>query len=196
VLRAVVTAVLVALVAGCGAQDGQGDSSLSPTVPPATATSGSDGVADSEIVGVWQGEHECLGIAEALTQAGFDEQVVVENLVGNGVLLAAPEDLSDLSAACAEAVAIPHSHEFTSDGQFFSYDGEGNEVDFGTYELVDEETLSIGAPDRPGVTFDYSISGDELRLEPQLEPGCLEFECQWALMVAMPWTQMERVEAP
>jgi hypothetical protein len=44
------------------------------------------------------------------------------------------------------------------------------------------------------VDFDFTIEGDRLTLEPQLEPGCMEFVCLWAVMVAMPWSGMERVE--
>ena len=140
------------------------------------------------IVGVWRGEHECAGIASALADAGFDDEVVIENLVGNGLVQSA----DSVAAACEEATILEHSHEFTADGQFFSYDQDGNEVDFGTYEMLDDDTLVIGAPDRADVTFDFAIEGDHLTLEPQLEAGCLEFECIWAVMVAMPWSGMER----
>lgn len=140
------------------------------------------------IVGVWRGEHECAGIASALADAGFDDAVVIETLVGNGLVQSA----DSVVAACEEATILEHSHEFTADGQFFSYDQDGNEVDFGTYELIDDDTLVIGAPDRADVTFDFTIEGNHLTLEPQLEAGCMEFECMWAVMVAMPWSGMER----
>jgi hypothetical protein len=148
----------------------------------------------SAIVGVWRGEHDCDGIAEALTNAGFSESVIIETVVGNELVPAALDDISDIAALCEDATVLEHSHEFTADGQFFSYDQDGDEVDFGTYELVDDDTLTIGAPDRGGVTFDFAIEGAHLKLEPQLEEGCLTFECQWAVMVAMPWSGMERVE--
>jgi hypothetical protein len=145
---------------------------------------------------VWQGVHDCEGIAEALGAAGFDEAVIVENIVGNGLLpgVESPDEVADVTTACEEATPLEHSHEFTAAGQFFSYDQDGEEVDFGTYELVDEDTLSIGAPDRPGVEFDFTIEGDHLTLTPQLTSGCLEFECQWAVMVAMPWSGMDRMD--
>jgi hypothetical protein len=44
------------------------------------------------------------------------------------------------------------------------------------------------------VTFDFAIDQDHLTLEPQLPAGCLEFRCQWAVMVAMQWSGLERVE--
>ena len=144
---------------------------------------------------MWRGEHDCEGISNALAAAGFDEAVIIENIVGNGLVPGMTSDgVVDVTTLCEEATPLEHSHEFTADGQFFSYDQDGEEVDFGTYELVGDNTMTIGAPDRPGVTFDFLIEGDHLTLEPQVEPGCLEFECQWAVMVAMPWSGMERVE--
>ena len=149
---------------------------------------------DAAIVGVWQGMHVCEGIAQSLADAGFSAAVIVETIVGNG-LLPSVESSDDITTACEESTPLEHSHEFTADGQFFSYDQNGQEVDFGTYQVVDDDTLVIGAPDRPEVTFDFSIENDHLTLTPQLPAGCLEFKCQWAVMVAMPWTGMDRVDA-
>ena len=187
-----VIALGVAL-AGCGgATSLASPSELSSSVAGSTEASGTR----AAIVGVWQGVHECEGIAEALASAGFDEAVLVENIVGNGLLpgVGSADEVADVAAACEEATPLEHSHEFTGDGQFFSYDQDGEEVDFGTYEVVDDDTLVIGAPDRPDVTFDFTIEGDHLTLTPQLPAGCLDFECQWAVMVAMPWSGMDRVE--
>ena len=105
--------------------------------------------------------------------------------------MTSPADIPDVAALCADATVLEHSHEFTADGQFFSYDQDGNQVDFGTYELVDDDTMAIGDQH---VQFDFTIEADHLTLEPQVDPGCLEFMCQWAVMVAMPWSGMDRVE--
>jgi len=187
------------LLAGCagGAGSSASPAASSAAASPSPTTSAEPSTADAAIVGVWRGEHECEGIADALAEAGFDESVIIENIVGNGLVpgVDSPDDVAGVTQACDEATTLEHSHEFTADGEFFSYDQDGNEVDFGTYELADDDTLTIGAPDRPDVSFDFTIEGDHLTLEPQLpEPGCLEFECQWAVMVAMPWSGMERVE--
>jgi len=184
-------AVALVACAAPGAPNGSPSDGASPSVAASVAAE-----AAAAIVGTWRGEHECEGIAEALTAAGFDESVVIENIVGNGLLpgVTSPEDAPDVTEACEEATTLEHSHEFTADGRFFSYDHHGEEVDFGTYELVDDNTLTIGAPDREDVTFDFVIEGDDLTLEPQLPAECTEFECMWAVMVAMPWSGMERVE--
>lgn len=191
------TCLVVLALAGCaGAASSMSPLGTTPGAAPSAAGSVAPSDTSAGIVGKWQGEHECDGIAAALAEAGFDETVVVENLVGNGLLAGvdSPDDVTDVTRACEDATILDHSHEFTADGRFFSYDQDGQEVDFGTYELVDEDTLVIGAPDRPDVTFDFTIEGDHLRLEPQLPAGCLEFECQWAVMVAMPWSGMDRVD--
>jgi hypothetical protein len=177
------------LLSSCAGASG---SSVSPTASTASP-SAEPSMTDAPIVGVWRGEHECEGIANALAEAGFDESVIIETIVGNGLVPGAesPEDVAGVTEACEEATPLEHSHEFTADGEFFSYDQDGNEVDSGTYDLLDDDTVAIGDQ---RVDFDFTIEGDRLTLEPQVEPGCLEFVCQWAVMVAMPWSGMERVE--
>jgi hypothetical protein len=195
--RTTATALLVAL-AGCGGATSSTPSPASPSDVSASIAGSTDVSGGSAaIVGVWRGVHECEGIAEALATAGFDEAVIVETIVGNGLLpgVGSPDEVADVATACEEATPLEHSHEFTADGQFFSYDHDGEEVDFGTYEVVDDDTMVIGAPDRPDVEFDFTIEGDHLTLVPQLPAGCLEFKCQWAVMVAMPWSGMDRVES-
>jgi hypothetical protein len=187
--RMTVIALGVTLVGCGGASSTQSEASPSD-VSPSVAESSEPTGTSAAIVGVWQGVHECEGIVEALTAAGFDESVVIDAVVGNG--LVQPQGEIDLTTLCEEASPLEHSHEFTADGQFFSYDQDGEEVDSDTYELVDEDTLRIGGPG--GTEFDFTIEGDHLTLVPQVPAGCLEFECHWAVMVAMPWSGMDRVE--
>ena len=181
---------LAFLLASCAGASG---SSVSPVISTAASPSAEPSMSNAAIVGIWRGEHECAGIADALAEAGFDESVIVETIVGNGLVPGAesPSDVANVTEACEQAITLEHSHEFTADGQFFSYDQDGNEVDFGTYRLIDDDTVAIGDA---SVEFDFTIEGDHMTLEPQTERGCLDFNCQWALMVAMPWSGMERVE--
>jgi len=187
------TVFAVALTACAAAGDASSSSASSLAASASEAASPEPSTATAPIVGVWRGEHECEGIAAALTDAGFDEAVIIEAVVGNGLIpgVTSPADIPDMTELCADATVLEHSHEFTADGQFFSYDQDGNDVDSGTYELVDDDTVAIGDQH---TEFDFTIEGDHLTLEPQVEAGCLEFECQWAVMVAMPWSGMDRVE--
>ena len=181
------------LVACAATGDASRPSATSVVTSASEAASAEPSTATAPIVGVWRGEHDCEGIAGAFTDAGFDEAVIIETVVGNGLIpgVTSPTDIPDVAELCADATVLEHSHEFTADGQFFSYDQDGNQVDFGTYELVDDDTVAIGDQ---RVEFDFTIGGDHLTLEPQVEPGCLDFNCQWAVMVAMPWSGMDRVE--
>jgi hypothetical protein len=83
-----------------------------------------------------------------------------------------------------------HSHFFTADGQFGSRDADGNQVDDGRYTLVGDDQVVIG-----GVTFQYSITGDQLALRPTI-PSCRPecFEAQWSVSVAYPGYTWQRTE--
>jgi hypothetical protein len=55
-----------------------------------------------------------------------------------------------------------HAHFFTESGQFGSLDKNAQQVDDGTYEIIDGHTFRIGDS-----TFRYTITGDDtLTLEP------------------------------
>jgi hypothetical protein len=181
-----VWACVVAVAVLCSCTAPAAAPSASTSVPPSPSAGTS---ASAAIVGLWRGTHECEGIVRALTEAGFDERVVIENVVGNGLVSGVdqPDDVADVDSLCRDARPLEHSHEFTADGQFFSYDQHGAQVDSGAYEQLDDDTVVIG-----DVTFDFRIEGDHLTLEPQLPEECREFECQWAVMVAMPWSGLER----
>ena len=183
-MRRIPTLAILLLLASCA-------SAPSDTGSPAPIASRS---TSTDIVGTWRGQHTCEGIIDAMQEAGFGLPVALESVVDNGLVPSADGAGSlDLDHPCADAIAIDHSHVFTADGQFQSLNQVGDEVDFGTWAAIDEDTIVIGAPDRADVTFDYAVEGDVLTLEPDLEEGCLEFECQWAVMVAMSWSELERV---
>lgn len=183
-MRRIPNLALLVVLASCA-------SAPSDTVSPAPIASRS---TSADIVGTWRGQHTCEGIVNALQDAGFGPAVAIESVVDNGLVTGGDGIGSlDTDHPCADAIAIDHSHVFTADGQFQSLNQVGDEVDFGTWEAIDEDTIVIGAPDRADVTFDYAVEGDVLTLEPDLEEGCLEFECQWAVMVAMSWSELERV---
>jgi hypothetical protein len=74
-------------------------------------------------------------------------------------------------AAALESIAPPsckgkhpqvHAHFFTESGQFGSLDKNAQQVDDGTYEIIDGHTFRIGDS-----TFRYTITADDtLTLEP------------------------------
>lgn len=193
--RMTAAATLAMLVTAC-AGPGQAD-----PPPPSTSIAAesastqpslpASAVATSELVGHWIGVHDCERIVEALREAGFDEAVVLENVVGNALVpgTTSVEDLADAADPCADAVAREHGHFFTADGTFGSTDHTGQQVDVGTYEIVDKDTVSIN-----GTEFGFAITGDALTLESLAPVGCVTFECGWSIMVAMAGEPLARGE--
>jgi len=118
---------------------------------------------------------------------------LIEGVGDDGAL---PKDW-DPKEPCANAKPpIAHSHTFWSDGRFNSYDENEQTVDFGRWALVDDHTVRIGEPD-PDAGFTFTVSGNELRLEPIIPPDCSSGECLgtlgWQFAVALPgeaWTRV------
>jgi hypothetical protein len=77
---------------------------------------------------------------------------------------------------------------FTEFGSFGSLDWRGEQVDEGTYQIVDDRSFTIG-----DATFHFTIEGDAIRFEPVLPDRCAGFDCVWMLAVASPGYTWERV---
>lgn len=150
---------------------------LAPTQAPSEAAEPAH-----PLIGEWMGEHRCEQIVEVLTAANL-ETAILENIVGNGLLpgVSSIGQIADPTDPCAGAIVVPHSHAFTADGQFASYDGSHQRVDNGTFTIVDDDTFFI---DR--TPFTYQVDGDSLTLTPD-EPT------QWSTMVALPGLVWRRV---
>ena len=133
-------------------------------------------------MGEWVGTHECDWIVQALTAAGFDDSMVLDAVVGNGLIPGVTNnaDMADADDLCADAVPRQHSHFFTADGFFGSRDFNGRQVDDGRYVVVDGDTIRIG-----DVEFGYTLRGDELTLIAIMPDGCTSPDCGWQIMVAM-----------
>jgi hypothetical protein len=193
ILPRVAIAAVAAVSWGCSSGP-SAPNSLSPTaVPTLGATIAPTSTEPPQFVGTWLGVHNCQHIADMLHAAGMDSQIL-ENVIGNGLLpgVDEPADVKDPAHPCMGAVEQPHSHFFTTSGVFGSRDMNDNQVDDGTWSIVDEDTFAIN-----GTEFDYTITGNELRMNPVSVgscPGDPNEWCQeaWKLMVAMPgmpWTR-------
>ena len=148
-----------------------------------------------DLVGTWERETTCEELVSALTDAGLDRWVL-EGVAGNGFVpgVRSPDEIADPENPCAGAVPRVHSHFFTEDGAFGSLDWNGEPVDDGTYEILDEGTFVV-SKEFPDVTFGYTIDGETISFEPEIpecSPAC--FEAAWSVSVAYPGTTWHRVE--
>jgi hypothetical protein len=156
----------------------------------------SPSAAVAPLVGRWEQELHCEDLVAALNDAGFEPlipQEVAEYFPEESV-----QDLAKKSDPCAGAEPRVHSHFFDRLGAFGSLDAFGQQVDDGTYEIVDGDTFRIG-----GSTFDYHVSGgDTLALDPVITStqrrealaDPLEFsDASWMMAVAYPGTTWHRV---
>ena len=123
---------------------------------PAIA-SGSEPVAP--IVGRWQQAHACQQLVDALNAEGLG--ATAPAMVGDYFPNQSYDELAAKDDLCSGAKPQQHSHFFTASGFFGSVDQYGNQVDDGTYVIVDSNTIQIGDG-----TFHYSIQGGALQLIP------------------------------
>jgi hypothetical protein len=192
---------LTIVAAGCGSDEppaGQPASSES-TSSAATSTTASTTATDPELVGLWQRVNKCPQLVAALEEAGLGP--VASSVVGDYFPDSDPEELAAKDDLCEGAEPFVHYHFFDADGRFGSLDEEQDQVDDGTYEIIDEGRFRIGNPDF-GVVFQYEVDGDTLRLSPEVTDAMIEealanpFEftaAGWSIAVSYPGQEWKRV---
>jgi hypothetical protein len=190
--RLAVLAIAVLVTTGCGA-DGGSTTTAQPTGEPSEGPAAD--VTVSPLVGVWARVTTCAELLKALKDAGM-ERYAAETVIGNGFVpsIRNPKDL-DPSDPCKGSVPREHSHFFTDDGSFGSLDWNGDPVDDGTYELVDNDTFAISKEFPDPVTFHFEIEGDSIIFDPVIpkcRPKC--FESLWSVTVAYPGKEWKRVD--
>jgi hypothetical protein len=190
--------VLIAFTAATVACGSNGSTST-PTAPSPTETPA------SPLVGTWSRVTTCDESFQAFTRAGFEESVIEEHVLPG---LADPSNgwlpggqIADPTHPCEGAVPREHSHFWTEFGTFGSFDWKGNQVDEGTYEIIDDETLVMpyGFEQGPPIQVElrYQIRGDTLTLDPVIPSDCSTKHCLeaalWSVSVAYPGETWERV---
>lgn len=191
--------LLVVAAAGCG---GSGSSSSAAAGTAAKPASSSDAKPES-LVGEWQRVTTCADLVRALTRAGFEE-MALEAAAGNGFIpgVTTVDQLADPAHPCKGAVPRRHSHFFTSDGLFGSRDWNGNQLDEGTYEVINDHTLVMpyGFEEGPPIQtkFQYRIAGNTIRFDPVIPSDCSTSRCReaaaWSVSVALPGKTWRRVD--
>jgi hypothetical protein len=89
--------------------------------------------------------------------------------------------------------AGPTTEVRTTHNEFGSKDQNGQQVDDGTYKIVDDRTFVVDK-EFPDVTIHYRIAGDTIRFDP-VAPSCAPNcdEAVWSVMMAFPGETWERV---
>jgi hypothetical protein len=199
VIRVSVASVLISvLVVGCGGSESEPSGEAS--TPPPTATTPTTTAATTGLVGRWERFNECPQLVEAFEQAGLAE--LAPSYVGDYFPDANPKELAQKDDLCKGAEPFVHSHFFDEAGAFGSLTENLEQVDDGSYEIVDDRTFVI-SKEFPDVTFHYTIDGDELTLSPVLTRALkkealanpLEFHAAgWAITMSYPGQAWKRVD--
>lgn len=159
------------------------DVSSEPTDQPSSSAS----QELSPLVGEWKRVTRCQELVRLLEANGLGDRAA-QAIEGNGWVDGTLEQLARKDDPCEGAVPREHSHFFTEFGTFGSLDWRGEQVDEGTYAIVDDRTFTIGE-----ATFHFAIEGDTISFEPVLPDRCTGFDCVWMIAVASPGYSWERV---
>lgn len=144
--------------------------------------------------------NECEQLVKAFQEAGLAK--IASSYVGDYFPDASPRELARKSDLCADAEPFVHSHFFDEDGAFGSLTEDLEQVDDGTYKIVDDRTFVI-SKEFPDVTFHYTVNGDDLELSPVLTRAMkkealahpLDFSAAgWAITMSYPGQVWKRVE--
>jgi len=200
-LRLIGLMAFVALVvAGCGIGT-QVRSTFEVVGSPSQPSSVAASAGAPPLVGTWTRTQDCETMLAAFKEAGLAESHadwIVGNWVGD------PADVEvDPNNLCADArPAQEHSHFFTENGRFGSYDDKGAQVDDGAYVMEDADTLSFPTHSTEfgyggDILVDYAVSGDlvtfEVRPPSECEDSCLDAYA-WALSAFFgpdPWRRTD-----
>ena len=193
-----IAALLASVVpaGGCGADT---DSGAAPTTSQEAAASSTQ-TAIPELTGSWHRAQTCEEMLAAFEEAGLAESRrgwLQGNFYGGK---SGPKK----GDPCVGAEGpLEHDHFFTADGAFGSHDQNGEEVDGGDFEVVDDDTVSFPSHAEEfgydgDLVVDYTVSGDTVTFVVALPDSCVEACADayaWALsaFASGPW---ERGEVP
>ena len=160
--------------------------------------SGAAEAAETTIVDSWHRPQSCEEMLAVFDAAGLAESHLGW-LQGNFFGGEAGPTEGDVCAGARGP--LEHSHFFTEGGEFGSHDEDGEQVDFGDYQVIDDDTLAFPSHASEfgydgDLTVDYGITGDVVTFGVMLPDGC-EDACRdayaWALsaFVSGPWTRGE-----
>lgn len=181
------------VTAGCSSNSAPTAVSEAPESPTVSVTPS----PVAPLVGRWERVTTCQEMVKALVAAGMAELAPVA-LAGNGLVPGSAEQLARKTDICEGARPRVHSHFFTEGGSFGSLDWNNQQVDDGSYEIVNGRTFAIG-----DTTFRYRIvGGDTIKFDPVIPAASRrqalahpqEFsDAMWSVTVAFPSDTWKRV---
>lgn len=175
-VRVAVGAALLSILTAvsCGG-DANSDSEVDTTTAEATTTT-SPVHTTTELMGSWHRAQTCAEMLAAFHESGLAESHV-EWLQGN---FYGGEPGPSEGDVCAGARGpLEHDHFFTADGAFGSHEENGEEVDSGDFEVVDDDTVSFPSHAEEfgydgDVVVDYAVSGDVVTFDVALPEACVD----------------------
>ena len=138
-LKARIAVILMALAVVACAEGS--NPSTTATTDEQTEQENDETAEAPAIVGRWKQIHTCEQLVEALEQNGLAP--VAPAIVLDYFPDSSPKEVARKPDICKGAKPQPHYHFFT-ESAFGSLDQNGQQVDDGTYELVNDHTLRIG----------------------------------------------------
>jgi hypothetical protein len=188
--------LLLSFVAAAGCSD-DSQTTAGATTPERTEPSSTD-AGTPALIGSWHRAQTCAEMLAAFEEAGLAESHrgwLQGNFYGEE---AGPKE-GDL---CAGAEGpLEHDHFFTADGAFGSHDQNGEEVDGGDYEVVDDDTVSFRSHAAEfgydgHLVVDYAVIEDVTTFEVVLPEPCVDTCADayaWALsaFASGPWKSGE-----
>ena len=97
--------------------------------------------AKASIVGRWQTLRKCGGLVDALKEAHL--RALAPGVLGDYFPNASPEHLARKRHICRGAEGQRHSHFFTFNKLFGSFDQDHEIVDDGKYQVLDARTIRV-----------------------------------------------------
>ena len=199
-LKRITSGLVVGLVslttaAGCG-DDSKSTSDATTTTPPgtvATSTASANGAA-VPLIGSWHRAQTCAEMLAVFEAAGLAESHV-DWLQGNFFGGQPGPTTGDVCAGAAGP--LEHDHFFTDAGAFGSHDENGEQVDDGDFQIVDNDTVSFPSHASEfgydgDLVVGYSVTGDVVVFDVVVPEPCVDACADayaWALsaFASGPW---------
>jgi hypothetical protein len=117
---------------------------IASTSPTGAQPSSSPTTVANPLFGTWRRTGSCTAFVGAMDAAGLIDLIgtIDDKWMAGGITPVGTDPTA--AGYCIGATAVVHSHFFTPDGRFGSYDENGQQVDDGTYKLRGDDEIVFG----------------------------------------------------